>query len=716
MKRILVCLLTCLLFTQIYVVDTYMETNTVYESDDFEIDKIYHFKKGDSIKFSDGDLFDISLIDENGRVVVSDVNEYVFENNFDAYIYNYSVVDYRYIRLHKTFNINYHLMGKGDDFVVSTKSYYYAEDNHTEFFAYLPPVPTAINYMFDGWYLEDTYETKVEYNSNSVKGWDSYGEYRVYDDADFYAKWVELSLTCIEAKSGEDTKIQIIPVADNQRVYDVTDFNKEDRPLIGIEEIDSNGVVIQDLGQIEYDETEEGYFYTNPFEDDEEHILKFYVVDNETINTNYVVDSIDVEAEGILVNDAYPWGSDFKVNNKKYEVTLNTKLGIDANSIKYKWQASYDNAIYEDIANGNNNKLKVSVKNPNNYKPWYRCVVDYVVDGNKYECISKPVKILDSRNLKEGIEEQYGALYNVNSSRNIEGIMDGLYVSNDESAYILGKDIQYFNVLGKYNNGLKDYWISCSCDAAWAIYQKDENGFVGSNNIKNVICGFDEENNVVVNVSLRKKADVAIYTDTCIGRFPEIYYADGAAMKANLDESNNLKSIYMVANNNFKDANLEDTVGFKVEPITNIDTFNIDAYLNGPYHKVNEKMDKYEYVINDYNNEDGLTYKEIFELLKNKLFDYCYGLNYETYSGGNDPFVYRTINDKKTVVAIRSKDSVLSFAYNNVDNVAFKMNIGNAIDLGIDNVDLYNIKPSVDPVTPVDPVVPSFIPPQTGVN
>lgn len=396
-------------------------------------------------------------------------------------------------------------------------------------------------------------------------------------------------------------------------------------------------------------------------------------------------------------------------------MSLNTKLAIDANNVKYQWQASFDNAIYKDIFYADKEKLKVVVKDQEHYLKWYRCVINYELDGKEYTCITEPVELLDSRNLKKGNDEQYGALYNMNSSRNIDGILDGLYVSNDESAYILGKDIQYFNVLGKYNNGLKNYWISCSCDAAWAIYLKNNNDeFVSADNIKSVICYFDEKNNVVFNVKLKEKADVAVYTDTCIGRFPEIYYADGAAMKANLD-NNKLQSIHMVANNNFADANLNDMVGFSVEPITKIDTFNIDAYLNGPYYKVKSNGNTcYEYIINDVNNEDDLTYEDIFEELKGRLFDYCYGINYDTYTGGNDPFVYRTINGKDVVVAIRSKDSVLSFSYKNVDEVSFKMNIGNAIDLGIDNTDIYNIKPSVDPV--VDPEVPSYTPPKTAVN
>lgn len=100
---------------------------------------------------------------------------------------------------------------------------------------------------------------------------------------ELYAKWVELSLTCIEAKSSEGTTIQIIPVADNERVYDVEFLDKEDRPVIGVKEINEFGIKIKDLGQIEYDETNEGYFYTYNFDDENEHILKFYVVDNATI-------------------------------------------------------------------------------------------------------------------------------------------------------------------------------------------------------------------------------------------------------------------------------------------------------------------------------------------------------------------------------------------------------------------------------------------------
>lgn len=150
MKKIFICLLTCLLFTQIYVKDTLTETNTVYESDDFEIDKIYHFKTGDVVKFSDGNPFEIIIIDENGREAEDVEKEYTFKKDINAYIYNYSTSDDdHYLRLHRTYDITYNLMGKGENFVSSTKSYYYSSDNHTEFFAFLPPVPTYPNYMFD---------------------------------------------------------------------------------------------------------------------------------------------------------------------------------------------------------------------------------------------------------------------------------------------------------------------------------------------------------------------------------------------------------------------------------------------------------------------------------------------------------------------------------------------------------------------------------------
>ena len=707
MKKIFICLLTCLLLTQIYVIDTFADSSTIYESDDFEIDRIYHFKAGDSIKFSDGDIFDISIIDENRKTVVPDIYEYVFESDLNAYIYNYSVENYRYIRLHKTYDITYNLMGHGDNFVSSTKSYYY-DDTRIEFWAFLPPVPTAKNYMFDGWYKEVDLINKID--------WDSSGEYRVYGDTEIFAKWIKLTLTCIEAKDEDDTKIQIVPIAENQRVYDVESFAAEDRPVIGAREIKYDGTLIKELCQIEYDENDGGYFYTYDFDDDNEHILEFYVIDNETINTNYVVDSIDVEATDVLANDAYPWGSDFGIKGENYEVSLNTKLNIEADSVKYQWQVSNDNAIFENIPGEKKENIKIKVNKPEEFKPWYRCVVTYKVDNEEYKCISKPVELLDSRNLKQNMDKQYGALYHVSKNRNIDGILDGLYVSNDASAYILDSDKQYFNVLGKYNNGLKNYWISCSCDAMWAIYQKDENGYVSPDNIKNIICSFDSNNNVVFNVDFKNKVDAAIYTDTCIGRFPEIYYADGAAMKANLDSDNKLQSIHMVANNNFADANLNDFVGFTFTPVSEVNAFNIDAYLNGPYNNVDEG--KYEYIINDYNNEDNLTFEQIFEILKDSIFDYCHGINYDTYSGGNDPFVYRTIDGKKTVVAIRSKDSVLSVSYKNIDSLSFKMNISNAINLGIDNKDINNIKPDIididDDVEEVKK--PIYLPPKTGIN
>ena len=90
MKKIFICLLTCLLLTQIYVIDTFADSSTIYESDDFEIDRIYHFKAGDSIKFSDGDIFDISIIDENRKTVVSDIYEYVFESDLSSRWHSFS--------------------------------------------------------------------------------------------------------------------------------------------------------------------------------------------------------------------------------------------------------------------------------------------------------------------------------------------------------------------------------------------------------------------------------------------------------------------------------------------------------------------------------------------------------------------------------------------------------------------------------------------------
>ena len=114
----------------------------------------------------------------------------------------------------------------------------------------------------------------------------------------------------------------------------------------------------------------------------------------------------------------------------------------------------------------------------------------------------------------------------------------------------------------------------------------------------------------------------------------------------------------------------------------------IDVFRNGPYY--NGIKSQYEYIVNDYNNEQDLTYEEIFNVLKDRIYDYHYGYNTSKYEGYDNRLVYRTINNKKIVVAVHTMDSVLAFAWNNTNNIEFKMGVSNASNLGIDNTDLWN--------------------------
>ena len=709
MKKFFICILTCLLFLQVGLINIFADEARVYTPDDFDFEKVIHFKAGDKIAFNDED-FDLYIYGKND-VELENIKEYTFENDLSASIYNFSLEDDKFINLRETYTITFDLRGKGDNFIDYSK--YYLDK---KFYAALPAVPTATNYMFEYWCIDEELEKPIYYNDKTKERyWDVDGEYEITGDTTLYAKWAEVQLMCIEVKGPSETKpqesieLKIIPIADNERIYDVSVFEPEDRPVI-------NAYIsgLMGIRTITYDEERKGYFYEfTPSSIENEYIINFSIKDK-TISTQYVVNSYNVNSNETLENDGWPWGTDFSIDGDKYSVKLNTKLiSDDITNLKYQWQVSSDNVNYVDITSANDNTHIVEVQDCASFDNcWFRCFITYTKDSDNYTCISKAVKIIDSRLLNSNLSTQYGSLFN-SGSRNIEGTLDGLYISNDLGAYCIGSNgkNQYFNVLGKYNNGIKNYWVSASYDAAWALYFKNNDGFV-SNNIDSIVCNFDDgTSNVNLDFKFKNKADVALYTDLCVGRFPEIYYADGAALKSNLDSNNNLDSIHIVTNSSFGSASLEDNAGFVFKPQTKVDAFNIDALINGPHR--DKKMGRYQYISNDYSNNDDptpLSYEDVFNELQSRLYDFNYGIVSPTFSG-NDPFVFRTINGKKIVVAMYGKDSVMSCAWNDVDNIKFSMNIGNAIDLGIDHTDIRNIKPTPTPKTNIE-----FIIPKTGIN
>lgn len=716
MKKILICLLSCLLATQLSIKNPKADEITIYTPEDFVYDRVYNFKAGDKIIFGDDVEFDLYKYGTE-RIPYENIKEYVFDSNYNATINGYSLEDEKYIELYETYTITFDLRGHGDNFSDYAKYYWFSSSSVGGFYAFLPEVPTATNLMFEYWCIDEELEKPIYYNDETKERyWDIDGEYKITGDTTFYAKWAEVELQCIEVKGPSETnpleniELQIIPIANNERIYDVSVFEAKDRPVINAHISGALGI-----SSITYDEERNGYFYElTPRSTEGEYIINFSIKDS-TINTKYVVESYDVNSNEVLLNDGWPWGSDFGIDGSKYSVKLNTdirsKEGIT--NIEYQWQTSNDNAYYTDITNATENSHIVEVEDYLTFNNcWFRCIVTYTKDGKNYKCVSRAVKVLDSRELNQNIDIQYGSLFNEYAGRNINGTLEGLYISNDLGAYSIGSNgkNQYFNVLGKYNNGQRNYWTSASYDSAWALYFKNGDAFISEDNIKNIICNFEDgTSNVNFDITLNNKADIALYTDLCIGRFPEIYFADGAAYKANLDKNNKLESIHLVANGDFGSANLEDCIGFAFKPQTPVDAYNIDALINGPYE--DDRKGRFQYISNDYENEESLTYEQIYNALKTRLYDYNHGIVSSTFAG-NDPFVYRTINGEKIVVAMYSRDSVMSCAWNNVDNIKFSMNIGNAIDLGIDNTDVKNI----DPEQPIPKPNINFIIPKTGIN
>ena len=716
MKKILICLLTCLLATQLGVKNLKANEITIYTPEDFVYDKVYNFKTGDKIVFGDDVEFDLYKYGTS-EVLYENITEYVFDSDYNARIKGYSLGNYKYVDLYETYIITFDLKNRGNNFSDYAKYYWFSSEEVGRFYAFLPAVPTANNLMFEYWCIDEELEKPIYYNDDTKERyWDIDGEYEITEDTTFYAKWAQVELQCIEVKGpsetnpDQDIELQILPIANNERIYDVSNFEESARPVICVK---VDGV---EAGEILYDETKDGYFYNlDSSSSEKEYQINFYIKNNTSINTDYVVESYNVNSNETLLNDGWPWGSNFSISCPKYSVQLNTdissKEGIS--NLTYQWQTSGDNANYEDIATATENSHIVEIEDYSTFDNcWFRCVVTYTKDGQNYKCVSKAIKIMDSRELNQNIGVQYGSLFNEYAGRNINGTLEGLYISNDLGAYSIGSNgkNQYFNVLGKYNNGQRNYWTSASYDAAWALYFKDGDTFVSEDNIRSIVCNFEDgTSNVNFDITLKNKADVALYTDLCIGRFPEIYFADGAAYKANLDENNKLESIHLVANGDFGSANLEDNIGFAFKPQTPADAYNIDALINGPYE--DDKMGRFQYISNDYNNEESLTYEQIYNALKSRLYDYNHGIVSRTFSG-NDPFVYRTINGEKVVVAMYGKDSVMSCAWNNTDNIKFSMNIGNAIDLGINNTDVENIEP--EPPAPRPNI--DFIIPKTGIN
>ena len=717
MKKILSYLLTVLLLVQTFMNTVYAQDSKTYTPDDFLYDKIYNFKAGDKISFG-GDTFDVFFYSDT-LSQADDVKEYVFEKDTYASIRNYSLDDNdRYVGINIEYRVTYDLSGKGDSIIDYSKYYWYSSEKVGRSWAAMPTIPTATNYMFEYWCSDSELKNKID-------DWDSSGEHQIYGDTTFYAKWAEVELVCIEVqglsetKPGEDIELQIVPVANNERIYDVSKFAKEDRPIICASVEGALGIQ-----EISFDEERNGYFYKfTPSENEDEYIINFYIKNNSTINTEYCIDAYDVSSDEILANNGWPWGSDFKISGDKYSVKLNTKAHLLPFNIKYQWQTSSDNANYYDIPGANWPTHTVEVKDYTKFDNcWFRCFITYKRNGEEYQCVSKAVKIIDSREINSNIDELYSSLLNTNTNRNIKGTLEGLYISNDLGAYSLGSNggNQYFNVLGKYNNGLRNYWTSASCDAAWALYFKNNNHFVSEKNIKEVICNFDDGTSTVnFNFKLRWRSDVALYTDLCIGRFPEVYFADSAVIRANM-KCNALESIQSVTNGSFETANLNECIGFNFIPKTRVSAFNLDALVNGPYN--DKRMGRYQYITNDYNNEESLSYKDIFNVLKSEIFDYNDGTFNETYTG-NDPFVYGRLGLKKIVVGMSGKDAVLSCAWKNRRSIKFSMAIGNATNVGIEENSVPDqpekLEVSEEPTKPDTPKKTStstYSIPKTGIN
>ena len=704
MKKILITMISVLCIFSTLTRNIY--ASTIYTEKDFKVDTIYHFKQGDTISWSDDSTFDIRIInlEYDDIANLNDVTSYTFDEDIDLIVYYYSYgFDENYVRFHQTRIVTFDMCGKGENLVRQSKLY-----SDVTTWAYKPDIPTYDGYLFAGWYLEPDYQTLVT--------WDSYGEYQIYKDTTFYAKWDKVELQCIETNApsqsspNQDVTIQIVPIANNERLYNVSLLQEDERPII-------SGKLLRDETSlpfdIEYDESNDGYFYTYKlYNSISEYVFKFWIKDNETIQTKYVLNSLDVDSSIVLDNNGYLWATNFSNNLDRNIVTLNTKLLDDYDSVSYQWQYSDNNAEYIDIKNANESSLNLDSDDLE--KTWYRCKIEYTKNSNKFNCISKTINVLDST-----LIDDEDILISPNSSRNIGKILQGLYIGNGKTYYCLGDNThpQYFNVISIYNNGLKNYYISSSSDESWTIYMKDSNdNFVDSDNIENIIVNFDEINTYILNfhIVLKQSSDLAIYSDICVASNPDIYYADFAAIKTSLVSKFNLQRMELITNIDFSSANLENNAGMIIEPITPTSTFLIDTFLNGPYY--NENKDHYEYIVNDYNNEQSLSYEEIFDILKNNIFDYNHGIS-PNYSGDNDPFIYlKKLDGDKIAIGMYCKDNVIALSWKNINSVKFKFGINNANILGINNEEIYEIieeKP-IDP-KPIEPNIPFDIP-KTGIN
>lgn len=703
MKKLL-SLLTMFLFITLFSINVQAESgNKIITEDDLEMDLMYEIKAGDIIKFTDDLPFDLT-INYTDLNTPSDeyptINQYVANKDFLVEIKNFSIED-RYIVFNEVYKVTFNLKGKGENFVKQSKLYRNTTNPEVAgSYAFMPDNPTYDGYKFCGWFNDE--------ECNNAVIWDSQGETKINGDTTLYAKWEQIYLDTIRISGdayvnpGDEITIQIIPYYGNGRVYDGEDL------IIGLKE---NSV---DKTDIIYNTTNRGYFYTYTVPNNEcENTLYFYIKNTTpVIDDTFIVKAYNANPEDILINDGWPYGTNF-TNNKdgNNTVTLNIKTIDDLDNVTYQWQSGNTaNGVFTNIETKTSSSLDL---NQTNAQKWYRCLITFKKNNNNYTVISKAVKLLDSEIIKTD------GLYSTSDASHVDGFLQGLYISNGYGAYCLGDPsvgqnhiistnpftieqdthtkAHFFSILGIYNDGIKDHWTTSSFDEAWSIYMKDSttDSFIGTDNIKSIICRFNDydSNDVLMNVEFNNSCDAAIYTDTCIGKFPDIYYADCAAVKA-IIEDGQYKGIDIITRKNFSNANLEDACGFTLRTITPTDYFDIDARFNG--NKV--------YSGNDYTNE--CTYEELLNYFKENIFDYNYGLD-PAFNNGNNPFIINTYKGKDVVIGMFSKDGVLATSFKNTDSLKIKMAIGNANKIGINNI---------DPIAKAKPSNNHYVPPMTGIN